>query len=125
MAVERRNPLPPNQFYWVDVGPEDAIAFGTWLNQYKDQVRVRARRSGADGWEWVSFETVAPLVWWNGPGFPTIGEAGQTEDDVKQVPRAPSSGDVAAGLARVVIGEIAPWIVVAAVGAAVVKRLLR
>ena len=125
MAVERRNPLPPNQYYWVDVGPEDAIPFATWLNQYKDQVRVRARKGGADGWEWVSFETTAPLVWWNGPGFPTIGEEGQTEDDVKQVPRAPSSGDVAAGLARVVIGEVAPWIVAGVIGAAVVRRLLR
>jgi hypothetical protein len=125
MAVERQNPLPSNRYYWVDVGPEDAVKFGTWLNHYKEQVVVRGRQGGANGWEWVLFEVTAPLVWWDGPGFPSIGREGLREHEVKQVPSAPSSGDVATQIAETLVKEIAPWVVAVAVGAAIVRRIFR
>lgn len=88
MALERKNPLPPDVRYWVDVAPADQHAFSEWLASNRGAVGVvSTSRDGTSGWEWVLFETLAPLVWWEGPGYPTIAPAGAlTETDVKTVP---------------------------------------
>lgn len=88
MAIERSNPLPPNVRYWVDVAPDDQPGFTAWLTRNRGAVGVvSSNRDGDSGWEWVLFETLAPLVWWEGPGYPTIAPPGAlTETDVKTVP---------------------------------------
>lgn len=84
MAVERNNPLPPNRVYLVNVEPDDQQDFDDWLRRYKGAVKVRSttREPMETGVLWDSdeylnkyiFEVVAPLVFWEGPGFPTKGE---------------------------------------------------
>jgi hypothetical protein len=93
MALERANPLPPNQRYWVDVAPEDQPAFDAWLSLNAAAVHVVASKLDAgSGWQWVLFDVTAPLVFWAGPGYPTIADPGvTTEEQVKQVPR-PDTG---------------------------------
>lgn len=87
MALERNNPLPPDVRYWVDVAPADQAAFTAWLNRNRGAVGVVSSSRDGNGWDWVLFETLAPLVWWEGPGYPTIAPAGAlTETDVKSVP---------------------------------------
>lgn len=88
MALERSNPLPPNARYWVHVPPADQPAFAAWIGAYKGAVKVRTTQRDPDnGWDWVLFEVVAPLVWWEGPGLPTKAESDvKSESDVVQVP---------------------------------------
>lgn len=123
MAVERANPLPPNVRYWVDVSPEDRPAFTDWLNRNRGAVSVVAT-SRSDGWDWVLFDVAAPLVVWEGPGFPTIAPPGaMSERDVKQIPtiETPDAGDVVDHMVtRALVGVGA--ILLAAV---IVNRVLR
>ncbi len=114
MALERSNPLPPNVRYWVDVSPADQPAFTAWLGRYRGAVSVRSTSRDGNGWDWVLFETLAPLVWWEGPGYPTIAPAGAlTETDVKSVPRpeTPDAGEVirkgAIALGAIVLAAVA------------------
>jgi hypothetical protein len=94
VAVERNNPLPPNARYWVDVSPADRTAFNAWLAANRSAVKV-VSSSNRDGWDWVLFEVVAPLVWWEGPGFPTKAEAAvKSESDVKQLPHVETTGEL-------------------------------
>jgi hypothetical protein len=84
MAVERTNPLPPNRIYLVEVSPDSQEDFREWLSRYKGAVKVKSttREPMETGLLWDSsdyldkyiFEVTAPLVFWDGPGFPTIGE---------------------------------------------------
>lgn len=96
MALERSNPLPPNARFWVDVSPADQPAFTAWLNSNRAAVKVvSSTRDSNNGWDWVLFETVAPLVWWEGPGFPTKAEADvKSEGDVKQIPHVQTSAEL-------------------------------
>lgn len=96
MALERNNPLPPNARYWVDVAPADQPAFTAWLNSYRGAVKVlSSQRDGGNGWDWILFETVAPLVWWEGPGLPTKAtDDVRSESDVKQIPTVESSAEM-------------------------------
>lgn len=93
MALERANPLPPNQHYWVDVSPEDAPAFDSWLQLNSAAVKViSTSRDASSGWQWVLFDVQAPLVFWAGPGYPTIADPSiKTETDAKQIPTAGDS----------------------------------
>lgn len=120
MALERRNPLPPNVRYWVDVSPADYAAFDAWLSNNRDAVKVRSTNRGDEGWQWVLFDVTAPLVLWEGPGYPTIAPPGTTsETDVKQVPmpEAPDAGDLV-HTALVAVGAIL-------LAAVALNRLLR
>ena len=96
MALERNNPLPPNARYWVDVAPADQAAFSAWLTINRAAVKVvSSSRDPASGWEWVLFETTAPLVWWEGPGYPTKADPTVArESDVKQIPHVETSGEL-------------------------------
>lgn len=116
MALERANPLPPNQRYWVDVAPEDQPAFDGWLALNSAAVRVvSSSRDASSGWQWVLFDVTAPLVFWAGPGYPTIADPSVTrESQVKQIPAV---GGVA--LAPALIGA---GVALAAV--VLIKRLL-
>lgn len=120
MALERANPLPPNARYWVDVPPGDQAAFSAWLTRNRGAVGVVSSSRDSAGWEWVLFDTLAPLVFWEGPGYPTIAPPGTTrETDVKTVPlpSAPEPSDVIKTVA---------WAVGAIVLAAVaLNRVLR
>lgn len=92
MALERRNPLPPNRLYYVDVPPDDQQDFADWLRRYKPAVKVRSttREPMETGLLWDSsdylekyiFEVTAPLVFWEGPGFPTIGQSTEENPDL-------------------------------------------
>jgi len=94
VAVERNNPLPPNARYWVDVSPADQPAFNAWLAANRSAVKVLSS-SNRDGWDWLLFEVVAPLVWWEGPGFPTKADAAvKSETDVVQFPQVQSTGEL-------------------------------
>jgi hypothetical protein len=120
--MERANPLPPNQRYWVDVAPGDALAFDAWLALNRGSVGVERVSAGDDGWQWILFRVNAPLVWWAGPGYPTIARDDEfTEADVKRVPTPEGPQEVFAGA----VAEIAPWAVLAFVCAVVARRLLR
>lgn len=96
MAVERSNPLPPNARFWVDVSPSDQPAFTAWLNANLGAVKVvSSSRDSGNGWDWVLFETTAPLVWWQGPGFPTKADGDvRQEADVKQIPHVESTSEL-------------------------------
>ncbi len=106
--MERANPLPPNARYWVDTSPADQTAFNAWLAMYRGAVKVvSTTRDPRSGWEWVLFEVTAPLVWWEGPGFPTKADATvQTESDVKQIPHVQSASEILDDLGQTV-GEVA------------------
>ena len=113
MALERRNPLPPNARYWVDLAPADQSAFDSWLRLNNGSVAV-VSTSRDDGWDFVMFDVKAPLVWWQGPGFPSIAPAGATrETDVKQIPviETPEAADVirtgAIALGAIVLAAVA------------------
>jgi hypothetical protein len=125
MALERANPLPPGR-YWVDLSPDDKLAFNVWLTQNRGAVAVRAAsRDDSSGWEWVLFEVTAPaMAFWNGPGYPTIAAADVTsERDVKQIPiiQGAGPGDFAMKLA---IG-LAPWALGAVLGVYALKRVFK
>lgn len=100
MALERNNPLPPNARYWVDVSPSDTPGFNAWLASYRNAVAVvSSKLDPSNGWTWVLFETTAPLVWWQGPGYPTRADATvQTEADVKTIPHVESASEQLAAL---------------------------
>lgn len=131
MAVERANPLPPNRRYWVDVSPADRPAFEGWLAAYRHALRIVSTKRDANAWDWVLFEVTAPLVWWEGPGFPTIAGADVTsEDDVKQIPKVVTDPallleQAAARAAAGVTSGLLPTVLGLAVGAFVVSRLLK
>lgn len=113
MAVERSNPLPPNGRYWVDVSPEDQPAFTKWLTTYRGALHVVSTSRKGDGWDWVLFETTAPLVFWEGPGFPTIaGRDVRSENDVKQIPHVESAEEMLGSLA----GQVGKGLVPIAIG---------
>jgi hypothetical protein len=126
VAMERSNPLPPNARYWVDVAPEDQPAFSQWLAAYRGAVQVvSTKRDGRSGWEWVLFAVNAPLVFWEGPGFPTIADATvRTEDDVKQIPHVESAGEMLETLGKGVASVASSGITALAIGAAVVVGVL-
>jgi len=94
--MERHNPLPPNARYWVDTSPADQPAFNAWLSMNRGAVKVvSTTRDPKSGWEWVLFEVTAPLVWWDGPGYPTIADADVVrESDVKQIPHVQSASEI-------------------------------
>jgi|SRR5262245_7424249 len=125
MAVERANPLPQGR-YWVDLSPDDLLPFNVWLGQNKGSVAVRASsKSATDGWEWVLFDVVAPaMVFWNGPGYPTIAPADATsERDVKQIPIVQGSGP--GDFATKLVMGLAPWALAAVLGVYAIKRVLK
>lgn len=94
MAVERSNPLPPNARYWASVSPADQPAFNAWLTRNRGAVKVLST-SQRDGWDWLLFEVVAPLVWWEGPGFPEKADSTvKSERDVVQYPDVQSTGEL-------------------------------
>lgn len=123
MALERSNPLPPNQRYWVDVPPADQPSFDAWLTAYASAVAVVSAKLDPDnGWQWVLFDVTAPLVFWVGPGYPTIADPGvTTEEQVKQIPTVSSSLfgglQLPSGLLFGVLGGI--------VGVAVLQRVFK
>lgn len=134
MALERNNPLPPNQSLWVHVPPADQPAFTAWLNSYRGAVKVRASQRDPDnGWDWVLFEVTAPLVWWEGPGLPTKAEADvRTESDVVSVPTVESAtaklerlGDAAVSAAGDVTTKLAIAGAVILVAAFMLNRVMR
>lgn len=134
MAVERQNPLPPNGRYWVDVSPQDQPAFTAWLNAYRTGVKVvSTTHDSNNGWDWVLFETTAPLVWWEGPGFPTIAPSDvASESDVKQIPHVETSeellnriGSGAAELAGGATTKLAIGAVAILFAVLVVSRVMR
>jgi hypothetical protein len=102
LALERSNPLPPNARFWVDVAPADQPAFTAWLNRYRGAVQVvSSTRDPNNGWDWVLFETMAPLVWWEGPGLPTKATADvRSESDVKDIPHVESSAELLESLGK-------------------------
>lgn len=122
MALERSNPLPPNARYWVDVAPTDQPAFTAWLNAYRGAVKVVSTQRDADnGWDWVLFETVAPLVWWEGPGLPTKATADvRSESDVKQIPHVESSTEILENLGKAAASAAGATTTKLAVGAVVI-----
>lgn len=124
MALERANPLPPGQRYWVDVPPEDQAVFDTWLSFYAPALDVVATtRDGESGWQWVLFDVTAPLVFWTGPGLPTIAPAGTTQEtQVKQVPVVET--DPSALLGNFAKQALVP-VAAIAVAAIVLTRLLK
>lgn len=134
MTVERSNPLPPNARYWVDVAPTDQPAFTAWLNAYRGAVKVVTSQRDADnGWDWVLFETTAPLVWWQGPGLPTVATADvRSETDAKQIPHVESSeelleslGKTAAAAAGATTTKLAIGAVAILVAVLLVNRVMR
>jgi len=130
VALERSNPLPPNARYWVHVPPADQPAFTAWLTAYRGAVKVRSTQRDPDnGWDWVLFEVVAPLVWWEGPGLPTKAEDDvKSESDVVQVPIVESATAKLERLGDSVVGgtsKLAAIGVAIAVAAVVLNRGLR
>jgi hypothetical protein len=134
VALERSNPLPPNGRYWVDVSPQDQPAFAAWLNAYRKGVAViSTTHDASNGWDWVLFETTAPLVYWEGPGFPTIAPADvRSESDVKQIPHVETSeellsriGSGAAELAGGATTKLAIGAVAILLAAVLVTRVMR
>jgi hypothetical protein len=134
MALERSNPLPPNERLWVDVSPQDQPAFTAWLNANRNGVKViTSTRDASNGWDWVLFETVAPLVWWEGPGFPTKAPADvRSESDVKQIPHVETSeellGRIGSGAAELAGGattKLAIGAIAILLAAVVVTRVMR
>lgn len=119
MAVERSNPLPPNARFWVDVSPADQPAFTAWLNSYHGAVKVvSSTRDSDNGWDWVLFETTAPLVWWQGPGFPTKAtEDVRSESDVKDIPHVQSSGELLESLSNSALSAASSGTTKLAIGA--------
>jgi len=123
-ALERRNPLPPGR-YWVDVFQSKATAFNAWLARQKDSVRVETTESypgdldrAYESRDWVLFRVLAPVPW-EGPGLPTVADAGvRTSDDTVQkpppeknplddLPKLPSPGAMGAMAALVGLGIFA------------------
>ena len=130
MAIERNNPLPPNAVYWVHVPPADQPAFTAWVAAYRGAVKVRTTQRDPDnGWDWVLFEVVAPLVWWEGPGLPTKAESDvKSESDVVQVPIVESAAAKLERLGDSVVGgtsKLAAIGVAIVVAAVVLGRVLR
>lgn len=133
MALERSNPLPPNGRFWVDVSPQDQPAFTAWLGAYRTGVKVITTKRDTNGWDWVLFQTTAPLVWWEGPGFPTIAPADvASESDVKQIPHVETSeellsriGSGAAELAGGATTKLAIGAVAILLAAVLVTRVMR
>lgn len=77
MAIERRNPLPVGQ-YWVDVFSKDQLSFAGWIADNASSLTVDKKEtfiSTDPPHEWYLFTVKIP-VQWNGPGFPTINQAG-------------------------------------------------
>lgn len=134
MALERSNPLPPNARYWVQVSPADQPAFTAWLTAHRGAVVSRSTERDPDnGWDWVLFDVTAPLVWWEGPGFPTKAEADvRSESDVVQTPVVESAaaklerlGDAAVSAAGDLTTKLAVAGVAILVAALVLNRVLR
>jgi hypothetical protein len=119
VAVERSNPLPPNARYWVDVAPEDQPAFTAWLTVNRQAVKVvSSTRDSDNGWDWILFETTAPLVWWEGPGFPTKATADvHSESDVKDIPHVESSAELLESLGNSVASAASSGTTKLAIGA--------
>lgn len=143
MALERSNPLPPGS-YWVDVPPSDAAAFDAWLRSNAGALRVVATSAGQAGWQWIRFDVEAPaMVFWQGPGFPTIAVQGGdlNEQQVKQSPRdchvvmTEAGPQVVCndGADRVDLGAaagealraLAPWALAGLFGVVLIKRVTR
>ena len=92
-ALERRNPLPPGR-YWIDVFEQHSAAFAAWLGRQAGKVRVEsterfAANAGGPAREFVLFQVLEGVPW-EGPGLPTIADAGvrSSADTVERPPPA-------------------------------------
>lgn len=92
-ALERRNPLPPGR-YWIDVFEPHSAAFSAWLSRQGGKVRVESTErfpanAGGPAREFVLFQVVQAVPW-EGPGLPTIADAGvrTSADTVERPPPA-------------------------------------
>ena len=125
-VLERRNPLPAGR-YWKDIFEADAEAFGEWLKDNHETVKVRTTEhiDGDPPRDWLLFEVTAPTMW-DGPGYPDIATANvHTSADTVQRPDPEKdpldkldAGDPLG------IKAVVPWIVagVAAVAAIAVLK---
>lgn len=71
-VLERRNPLPVAK-YWKDIFEADAEAFGAWLRDNQETVKVRTTEhiDGDPPRDWILFEVTSPTMW-DGPGYPDV-----------------------------------------------------
>ena len=132
---QRANPLPTGR-YWVDVFTPQEAAFQSWLQKNKANVTVVTTETfpgethwfGADdpGRTWRLFDVKTPVTW-EGPGFPTIADAGTKNsadtaqrpapepDAVDQITHWGSSASAATKTALIVGGVVVAVIVIAGI----------